>query len=174
MIDKSNHCNNSTPPPLTLDDVTKSVLIVDKYGSWLHQWTDNFKALRIPHLRSLMSAHACPYDHRSLEYYAEVGALLFLLFLFLYDPSLSANHVLLWCKHSLMNVMSVSSTICNDRWKDGEMSWLRSEISIKEIKHSKGHIRWVLYSFCINCMYAVCMHISFLPFVFVGTINIHL
>ena len=56
---------------VTLDDVTKSVLIVDKYGSWLHQWTENFKALRIPHLRSLMSAHACPYDHRSLEYYAE-------------------------------------------------------------------------------------------------------
>lgn len=124
VIDKSNHRNNSPPPPLTLDDVTKSVLIVDKYGSWLHQWTDTFKALRIPHLRSLMSAHACPYDHRSLEYYAE------------------------------------------KKGRGDELITLRN--LDQRDKTFKGPYQVSIYLF----MYCCCC--SFLPFVFVGTINVNL
>ena len=62
----------SPPPPLTLEEIHKSVLIVDKYGTWMKGWKDNFSALKIRKLRSLMSAHNCPFDHRSLEYYAEM------------------------------------------------------------------------------------------------------
>ena len=75
---KKNRKNNgqgkteSNPSPLTLDEFTKSVLIVDKFGGWMHNWKENFRALQIPNLRSLMSAHNCPYDHRSLEYYAKM------------------------------------------------------------------------------------------------------
>ncbi len=59
------------PPPLKLKEVQKSVLVVDTNGGWMQAWKDNFESLRIPKLRSLMNAHTDPYDHRSLEYYAE-------------------------------------------------------------------------------------------------------
>lgn len=59
------------PPPLTLEEVQKSVLVVDTHGGWLRGWKENFASLRIENLRSLMNAHADPYDHRSLEFYAE-------------------------------------------------------------------------------------------------------
>ena len=55
------------PPPLTLEEINTSVLVVDSYGSWMEGWKNNFNALRIPKLRSLMSAHNDPYDHRALE-----------------------------------------------------------------------------------------------------------
>jgi hypothetical protein len=40
-------------------------------GGWMHGWKENFQSLRIENLRSLMNAHTDPFDHRSLEYYAE-------------------------------------------------------------------------------------------------------
>lgn len=61
-----------TPPPLTLEEVRGSVLIVDSHGGWMRGWKDNFQSLRIENLRSLMNAHTDPFDHRSLECYAEV------------------------------------------------------------------------------------------------------
>lgn len=64
--------NEPCPPPLTVQEFAKSVLVVDKYGKWMHNWDMNFKSLRIQNLRSLMSAHNCPHDHRSLEYYAKM------------------------------------------------------------------------------------------------------
>jgi hypothetical protein len=60
------------PPPLSLEGIRKSVLVVDSNGEWLSGWKQNFEALGIKRLRSLMNAHADPYDHRSLEYYAEL------------------------------------------------------------------------------------------------------
>ena len=59
------------PPPLTLHTVLNSVQVVDSNGDWLACWKNNFEAIGISKLRSLMNAHADPYDHRSLEYYAE-------------------------------------------------------------------------------------------------------
>lgn len=59
------------PPHLKLKEVQKSVLVVDTNGGWMQAWKDNFESLQIPKLRSLMNAHTDPYDHRSLEYYAE-------------------------------------------------------------------------------------------------------
>jgi len=60
------------PPPLSLEQVRKSVVVVDSNGNnWLTNWKENFDALHIKNLRSLMNAHADPYDHRTLEYYAE-------------------------------------------------------------------------------------------------------
>lgn len=61
-----------TPPPLTLEEVRGSVLVVDSHGGWMRGWKDNFQSLRIENLRSLMNAHTDPFDHRSLECYAEV------------------------------------------------------------------------------------------------------
>uniref|UniRef100_A0A7S4AP57 L-ornithine N(5)-monooxygenase n=1 Tax=Pseudo-nitzschia australis TaxID=44445 RepID=A0A7S4AP57_9STRA len=61
------------PPSLSLETVRNSVLVVDSSGDrWLSQWKQNFGAIGIPKLRSLMNAHADPYDHRSLEFYAEL------------------------------------------------------------------------------------------------------
>ena len=59
------------PPPLTLNTVLNSVQVVDNNGDWLASWKNNFEAIGITKLRSLMNAHADPFDHRSLEYYAE-------------------------------------------------------------------------------------------------------
>ena len=64
--------NVSPPPPLTLEEVRGSVLVVDAHGGWMRGWKDNFRSLRIENLRSLMNAHTDPFDHRSLECYAEV------------------------------------------------------------------------------------------------------
>ena len=52
------------PPPLTLEEINKSVLVVDSYGSWMEGWRRNFTALKIPKLRSLMSAHNDPVSPR--------------------------------------------------------------------------------------------------------------
>lgn len=64
--------SNDVPPPLTLAEVHKSVLIVDKSGEWMRGWKDNFSSLRIKNLRSLMNAHTDPFDHRSLEHFAKL------------------------------------------------------------------------------------------------------
>ena len=61
----------TSPPPLSQSQITSSVTVVDKFGGWMTGWKDNFATLGIPKLRSLMNAHADPYDHRSLEFYAE-------------------------------------------------------------------------------------------------------
>jgi len=50
----------ASPPPLTLEEINKSVLVVDSYGSWMEGWRRNFTALKIGKLRSLMSAHNDP------------------------------------------------------------------------------------------------------------------
>ena len=64
---------SSTPPPLQLNDVLEGkISIVDMHGDWMSGWKENFDAIKIKQLRSLMNAHADPYDHRSLEYYAEM------------------------------------------------------------------------------------------------------
>mmetsp|Transcript_2319 Transcript_2319/g.3540 ORF Transcript_2319/g.3540 Transcript_2319/m.3540 type:complete len:568 (+) Transcript_2319:224-1927(+) len=68
---KKKHPDNGSPPPLELEEVRSSVVVVDRYGGWLSGWKQNFNAIGIPKLRSLMNAHADPYDHRALEYYAE-------------------------------------------------------------------------------------------------------
>lgn len=68
---KSKPHKDFPPPPLKLDTVQRTVAVIDCFGEWLGGWKDNFAALRIPRLRSLMNAHADPYDHRSMEYYAE-------------------------------------------------------------------------------------------------------
>ena len=69
----------STPPPLSLKEVQNSVLVVDSFGNsdgdsengWMSRWKKNFKSIDIKNLRSLVNAHADPYDYRSLELYAE-------------------------------------------------------------------------------------------------------
>jgi hypothetical protein len=70
---KRSDCSSDAeaPPPLSLEEVRKSVLVVDTNGGWLSGWKQNFAAMGIKKLRSLMNAHADPYDHRSLEFYAE-------------------------------------------------------------------------------------------------------
>lgn len=67
----ANSGSAAAPPPLSLEEVQKSVIVVDRCGGWMSGWNENFKSLRITKLRSLMNAHNDPYDHRSLEYYAE-------------------------------------------------------------------------------------------------------
>ena len=64
---------NEVPPPLPLEDVLNSVQIVDSKGDWLTGWKQNFAVLGIKTLRSLMNAHSDPYDHRALEYWAEIN-----------------------------------------------------------------------------------------------------
>jgi hypothetical protein len=60
------------PAPLTLEEVRSSVLVVDAHGrGWMRCWKNHFQSLRIENLRSLMNAHTDPFDHRSLECYAE-------------------------------------------------------------------------------------------------------
>lgn len=61
------------PPPLDLRTVLDSTQIVDAHGDWMASWKKHFEAIGISQLRSLMNAHADPFDHRSLEYYAEVN-----------------------------------------------------------------------------------------------------
>ena len=59
-------------PPLSLAQVLSSVTVIDKFGGgWMTGWKNNFATLEIPKLRSLMNAHADPFDHRSLEFFAE-------------------------------------------------------------------------------------------------------
>lgn len=61
----------SSHPPLTLKDIWESSLVVDAHGDWMSSWKRNFQNIGITKLRSLMNAHADPYDHRSMEYFAE-------------------------------------------------------------------------------------------------------
>ena len=68
---KGDSTSPDPPPHLKLKEVQQSVLVVDSHGGWMQAWKDNFESLRIPKLRSLMNAHTDPFDHRSLEYYAE-------------------------------------------------------------------------------------------------------
>eukprot|EP00529_Nitzschia_sp_RCC80_P012448 CAMPEP_0113467560 /NCGR_PEP_ID=MMETSP0014_2-20120614/14878_1 /TAXON_ID=2857 /ORGANISM="Nitzschia sp." /LENGTH=573 /DNA_ID=CAMNT_0000359873 /DNA_START=153 /DNA_END=1871 /DNA_ORIENTATION=+ /assembly_acc=CAM_ASM_000159 len=70
--------SDKNPPPIDLRKLRKSVLVVDKLpppsngeSAWMSNWNKNFEAIEIPHLRSLTSAHLDPYDHRSLDVYAE-------------------------------------------------------------------------------------------------------
>ncbi|KAL7532505.1 hypothetical protein ACHAXR_004670 [Thalassiosira sp. AJA248-18] len=74
-LKRKKKCSHSSysdaPPPLTLDEVHTSVLVVDKHGGWMRGWKENFQSLKIQTLRSLMNAHTDPFDHRSLEYFAE-------------------------------------------------------------------------------------------------------
>lgn len=70
-INKNKEMTPQVPPPLTLRAVLDSVQVVDAHGDWLACWKKNFEAIGISQLRSLMNAHADPFDHRSLEYYAE-------------------------------------------------------------------------------------------------------
>lgn len=51
------------PPPLSLLNVLDSIQVIDANGDWLASWKQNFEAIEIPKLRSLMSAHADPHDH---------------------------------------------------------------------------------------------------------------
>ena len=96
-IDESN--KDSVPPPcLDLADVRKSVLVVDKstpissrHAGWLSQWKQNFAAIEIPILRSPMSAHADPYDHRSLEFFARFKGRLKDLVTLKYSVSVTAQ-----------------------------------------------------------------------------------
>ena len=60
------------PPPLTLDMILHKSTVIDLSGScWLGSWKAKFDAIDISQLRSLMNAHCDPFDHRSLEYFAE-------------------------------------------------------------------------------------------------------
>ena len=65
--------NIDIPPPLSLKAVLDSTQAIDANGDWLASWKQNFEAIGTPKLRSLMNVHADPYDHRSLEYYAEIN-----------------------------------------------------------------------------------------------------
>jgi hypothetical protein len=70
---KNKNLSSATPPPLQLNDVLENkISIVDMHGDWMSGWKENFDVIKIKQLRSLMNAHADPYDHRSLEYYAEM------------------------------------------------------------------------------------------------------
>lgn len=64
----------TSPPPLTLDLVLHKSTVIDSSGScWLGSWKKKFDAIDIYQLRSLMNAHCDPFDHRSLEYFAEAN-----------------------------------------------------------------------------------------------------
>ena len=54
---KKKICTKGAPPALTLEEVEKSVLVVDAQGEWMRGWKENFSSLRIENLRSLMNAH---------------------------------------------------------------------------------------------------------------------
>ena len=60
-------------PAISLDFFRAECTVVDAEGSqgWLASWERNFDALQIKQLRSPISAHCDPYDHRGLELYAE-------------------------------------------------------------------------------------------------------
>ena len=46
--------------------LSKRLLVVDANGTWLSQWTRNFEALQIEHLRSHADLHCDPYDFQGL------------------------------------------------------------------------------------------------------------
>ena len=60
------------PPFLSPDMIKNKVTVIDASGSkWMATWDQNFSTLDIPHLRSPIAAHADPYDHRALEFFAD-------------------------------------------------------------------------------------------------------
>lgn len=63
----------SDPPSVSLDFFREHCVVVDDNGSkgWMAGWKEKFAALKIEQLRSPISAHCDPYDHRGLEFYAE-------------------------------------------------------------------------------------------------------
>ena len=72
--------SKDNPPPIDLIKLRKSVLVIDKStpasdrdSGWLSHWNKNFDAIQIPYLRSPTTAHADPFDHRSLDIYADVN-----------------------------------------------------------------------------------------------------
>ncbi len=46
------------------------VLVIDLQGRWMSQWERDFASLQIPHTRSHVNLHPCPYDYQSLEVWA--------------------------------------------------------------------------------------------------------
>mmetsp|Transcript_57964 Transcript_57964/g.141625 ORF Transcript_57964/g.141625 Transcript_57964/m.141625 type:complete len:604 (+) Transcript_57964:85-1896(+) len=77
-VPKAGYDSDNNPPPIDLMKIRKSVLVVDKSpppsngeSGWMSNWNKSFEAIEIPHLRSLTSAHLDPFDHRSLDVYAE-------------------------------------------------------------------------------------------------------
>ena len=67
---KSSHAN--IPSPLSLEFVRTKVTVLDASGNkWMANWDQNFEEMNIQQLRSPIGAHADPYDHRGLEFYAE-------------------------------------------------------------------------------------------------------
>jgi len=60
------------PPSLSLDEILQKVTVVDSLGDWLTSWKQNFETIGIQQLRSLMNAHTDPYDHRAMEFWAEM------------------------------------------------------------------------------------------------------
>ena len=46
------------------------VLVIDLHGRWMSQWERDFASLQIPHTRSHVNLHPCPYDYQSLEVWA--------------------------------------------------------------------------------------------------------
>lgn len=48
-----------------------NTLVVDSLGHWMAQWSRDFQALGIHHLRSHEHMHCCPFDFQSLQVWAE-------------------------------------------------------------------------------------------------------
>lgn len=69
----TNHTTDN-PPPISLNFFRDHCAVIDANGSkgWMAVWKEKLAALQIEQLRSPISAHCDPYDHRSLEFYAEM------------------------------------------------------------------------------------------------------
>ena len=74
---------DSDPSPLSLSYVRENVMVIDgslspdkndtkSLHGWMSGWNQQFDALNIHQLRSPISAHADPYDHRSLQLFGEM------------------------------------------------------------------------------------------------------
>ncbi len=71
--------SNENPPPIDLQTLRESMLVIDKStpasendSGWLSHWNQNFDAIQIPYLRSPITAHMDPFDHRALDVYADM------------------------------------------------------------------------------------------------------
>ena len=72
--------SKANPPPIDLMTLRKSTLVIDRStpasendSGWLSHWNQNFDAIKIPYLRSPITAHMDPFDHRSLDVYADIA-----------------------------------------------------------------------------------------------------